>query len=158
MTSERTWDGYHIWRYKQAAEWVQEGDTVVDAACGLGHGRSLLGARTWVGVDAWPPSPGVTADLTVWEPDFPFAVWVGLETIEHLPALDHYVEQAKKAERYVVISTPTVPTMHVNEWHVRDFTADEVVELFTDERWNLVEHKTQVDNQDYEYGFFVFGR
>lgn len=157
MTNERTWDQWHIWRYQQAAEWVDPDDVVVDAACGFGHGRSLLGAKEWVGVDYQPPA-SVVADLTEWVPDFRFDVWVGLETIEHLPAVDHYAAQAKKAGRYVVVSTPTTPTAHINEWHVRDFTADEVVELFTDERWNLVEHKTQTDDQDYEYGFFVFGR
>lgn len=153
--NERAWDGYHVWRYKQAARWVNPGDTVVDAACGLGHGRRILGAKQWVGVDYQPPAT-IVADLTEWTPEFPYAVWVGLETIEHLPDVTHYVGQAKKAERHIVISTPTVPTVHVNEWHLRDFTVDDVVGLFTDERWSLVEHQTQEDNQGFQYGFFVF--
>lgn len=158
MTNERTWDGWHIWRYEQAAMWVDPDDTVVDAACGLGRGRDMLRAKQWVGVDRWPGGNHVVADLTEWTPDFPFQVWVGLETIEHLPSLDHYVAQAKKADRFVVISTPTVPTTHVNEWHLRDFTSDEVIGLFVDERWTLVDQLQQVDAAGFEYGFFVFGR
>lgn len=155
--SERTWDQWHIWRYQQAARWVDPDDVVIDAACGLGRGQSLLGAKEWIGVDYQPPAT-VVADLTEWVPDFGFDVWVSLETIEHLRDLDHYVAQAKKARKYIVVSTPVVPTTHHNEWHVRDHDADEVKALFVDERWKLVEQLSQVDALDFEYGFFVFGR
>lgn len=156
MTSERTWDRWHRWRYEQAARWVNSDDVVVDAACGLGYGQEILGGE-WVGVDYQPPAT-IQADLTEWQPDFDFDVWVGLETIEHLSDVANYATQAKRAHRHVVISTPTVPTAHFNEWHLRDVTVRDVIDLFSDETWGLVEMKQQVDDKDYKYGFFVFGR
>lgn len=148
-------------RYRFAAEFVTPGDVVIDAACGSGYGRSLLPDCGYWGVDYHDgPEVDQVADLMSWVPEFKFDVWIGLETIEHLVELDHYVEQAKKARKWIVISTPIVPTTHYNPWHVRDHSAEEVVAMFTDVSWSLAEGKLiyQFDDAGFEYGLFAFKR
>ena len=48
----------HLARYALAADWVRDGDTVLDCACGLGYGSALLAARSrgrrFIGVDLSP--------------------------------------------------------------------------------------------------------
>jgi hypothetical protein len=127
----------HVARYAWAAEAVWPGDVVLDAACGTGYGRDVLPSdATWVGVDRYQDHGGIVADLMDWEPDFDFDVFVGLETLEHLPRYDHYVNVAKRARRSIVISVPIIPSTHINPYHLHDFTAYDVPRLFSD--WKLV--------------------
>jgi hypothetical protein len=154
----------HVSRYRWASGWTQAGDMVVDAACGTGYGQRYLKGH-YVGVDRrlpdelkGRPKSGtrfVEADLTQWDPGFGFDVWVGLETIEHLTGVEHYVEMAKRARRFICISTPIVPTTHFNEHHLRDFTEAEVTALFQDDEWHVFDVLHQ---QGGVYGLFTFAR
>ena len=165
ITGDRDADGpqwnLHVCRYRFAGGFTDDDDTVVDAACGTGYGSEYL-RGAYVGVDQVrsdrPLRPGarrVVADLHRWEPDFDYDVWIGLETIEHLPVIDHYIEMAKRAKRWIIVSTPIIPTTHFNHYHVRDFTEPEVVDLFADEHWTLFDVLHQ---QAAIYGLFAFER
>jgi hypothetical protein len=138
----------HEYRYRWALQFITEGDVVLDAACGIGYGRPILElvAGEWVGVDRTAPAAAFRADLTtdlvgMWD----FDVFVGLETIEHLPTLEHYVELAKTASHTIVISTPIIPTVHFNPWHLHDFTRESLEALFVDGTWDVLEYEEQVD-------------
>lgn len=133
-----------------AGEVTRDTDVVLDAACGTGYGQEFLKGR-YIGVDKIGPHP---VDLETWVPGFDFDVFVGIETVEHLHDYSTYVEVAKKAKRATVISTPIVPTVWINEFHVHDFTKQEIVDLFTDDTWQLSEY----EEQSFTYGLFLFER
>lgn len=146
-------------RYRFAKGFVDVDDFVIDAACGVGYGRDILKVPGYMGVDYHDgPRVDIVADLREWKVKVPFDVWIGLETIEHLDKLDNYIEQAKKARKFIVISTPIVPTTHVNKWHVRDHDADDVRAMFVDDRWYEWGMLRQFDTAGYEYGLFAFAR
>jgi hypothetical protein len=149
----------HRYRYEVAARFTRDTDVVLDAACGIGYGREILSGE-WVGADKEPPDhpDALTVDLCTWEPEFDYEVFVGLETIEHLSAVDAYVAAAKRARRTIVISTPIIPTTHFNPYHVRDFTKASIEELFSD--WAVAHYEAQVDPQlGYDtYGIWAFER
>ena len=164
-TSHRTTDprrppeqwALHRYRYELAAKFTEETDTVLDAACGIGYGKDILHGR-WVGADRRPPVGAFEVDLHTWRPVFSYDVFVGLETIEHLDVLSHYVNAAKRAQRYIVISTPIIPTMHFNPYHLHDFTRESLEALFSD--WDICHYEPQADPilGAEVYGIWVFGR
>ena len=57
---------------------------------------------------------------------------VSFETLEHLADYRHMVSWLKRAKCFVILSVPTVPTKHMNEFHLHDFTVDDIVALFDD--------------------------
>lgn len=132
----------HRYRYELAASLITEGDRVLDAACGIGYGAEILHehapAHSYYGVDR----DGVDArylrhgwfthaDLNVWKPTHPFDVAITFETLEHLTNPQHLARTVQKARRLVLVSVPTVPTKHFNEYHLHDFTVDNILELFS---------------------------
>jgi SAM-dependent methyltransferase len=141
----------HEERYKWAASWTRHGDVVLDAACGTGYGRAFL-RGDWIGVDRGEHAPkeAIRADLTTWSPDFDFDVFVGLETIEHLPEPEHYVAVAKRARHVIVVSTPIAP--HRNRWHLRKFSIEEILHRFVDDEWEANAYHQQREM----YGLFCF--
>lgn len=130
----------HEARYAIAARYTCPGDVVVDAACGSGYGQALLHGR-WIGVDKDAPAGAITADLNEWVPGFGFDVFVGIETIEHLADVTAYVAAAKRASRFIVISTPIVPNS--NPFHLQQFTAAGIRALFEDAEWRLEDEYVQ---------------
>lgn len=142
----------HEARYSLAGSFTTDSDVVVDAACGTGYGKRFLRGE-WVGVDREPLGT-IAADLQTWTPDFGFDVFVGLETIEHLADYAHYVEVAQSARKWIVISTPIVPTKHRNPFHVHDFTTEDIKALFAVGPWSLFAEYRQLDL----YGLWVFKR
>lgn len=142
-------DGLHHFRYTFAARYVQPTDTVLDAACGTGYGREILGDCNWIGADKIGP---LVVDLETWIPTFGFDVFVGLETIEHLHDHTAYVQAAKRARRTIVLSTPIVPTKHVNDFHHQDFTRQQIEDLFSD--WTVETYECQSET----YGLWAFTR
>lgn len=140
-------DHLHVYRYEWAARFTKDTDTVLDAACGTGYGQRYL-KGTYIGADKHPGH--LQVDLETWTPDFAFDVFVGLETLEHLRDYSRYVEAAKHAKRVIVISTPIVPTKWINPFHVHDFTAEQVADIFSP--WHLAEYEAQEDI----YGLFAF--
>lgn len=158
----------HEVRYCLAAGLLRPGDVVIDAACGIGYGCEILDARrdtTYYGVDidlshvAIKPSPSrcfIAADLTSWRPSFPFDVVVGFETIEHLSDYSTYVEWARNARRYIVVSVPIVPTVGINAFHLHDFEAGDMVKLFADDdTWELFQFFEQPAEVS---GVYIFAR
>jgi len=158
-SGEEQW-ALHRYRYELAAQFCRLDDTVVDAACGIGYGKFILPGK-WVGVDIWDDekTTGVIhADLRSWVPTFDFDVFVGLETIEHIDPLEAYVDAAKQARKFIIISTPIIPTTHFNPHHVHDFTVRSLERLFDD--WDIVHYEGQRDPilMGDTYGIWVFGR
>lgn len=141
----------HEFRYRLAAGFLDVGDVVLDAACGTGYGAPLLQARggvLYVGVDVdlsdleVERSRGrdfVEVDLT--DPEVhrrvssPFDVFVGFETMEHLSDWRPWVDLAKRAGSWVLVSVPVVPTVGQNPHHLHDFEPGEVPGYFEDECW-----------------------
>jgi hypothetical protein len=131
----------HVYRYELAANLIHDGEIVIDAACGIGYGSSVLTAGKniqYFGVDRadaidpqfLPHGWFAARDLNTWVPDFAFDVAVCFETLEHLADPAHMVAWLKRAARLVIVSVPTVPTKHMNEFHLHDFTVDEIVAMF----------------------------
>ena len=143
----------HEFRYRLASGFATKDDTVVDAACGTGYGRQFFDCHEYVGVDRvdrFRPTDAVTwsfhcSDLTMWEPMFAFDVAVSFETIEHLTDYHHFVEQLKRARKFIVASVPIVPTVGNNPYHFHDFAPGSLAGLIIrgDNRWRLYEHILQ---------------
>lgn len=144
---EGSWAGHHV-RYLMASGFVQPGDTVLDAACGIGYGSEMFRNRdvNYFGVDysystlefkdeSWRTF--IEADLTEWVPDFEFDVFVSFETIEHLPDYQNLLDIARMAKRWILMSVPIVPTKHMNPWHLHDFAQGELPTYVEDGNWKL---------------------
>jgi Methyltransferase domain len=140
---ESSWRG-HTFRYRLAAGFARPGDTVVDAACGSGYGAEFFEGIEYVGVDNDPGlEPTIVANLGEWQPDFDFDVFVGFETLEHLPDYGAYVQAAKQAKRWIVLSTPVVPTTHLNPFHHHNFAPGELASIFIDDQWSYYQSVLQ---------------
>lgn len=133
----------HVERYELAASMIRPGDTVLDAACGIGYGGIVLAenapAHTYWGADRstpdlLDPARFLHVDLDTWEPDFTFDVALCFETLEHLADPARFAQIILRASRLVVASVPTVPTKATNPYHLHDFTVDTAAALFTSGR------------------------
>ena len=130
----------HLARYELAAEYVRDAD-VVDCACGTGYGSELLrksGARSVQGVDidrdalefarARHAHDGIIyyeADALRFAPTPVPAVWVSLETVEHLPNPAAYVSrvaQVLPSGGRLIASVPVTVSTDGNPHHLHDFT------------------------------------
>lgn len=140
------WVAEHVVRYWYAAREIQNGQTVVDAACGAGYGTELLSWRTpsvrgydrnadeiHAATRRWPNIHFESVDLDTFE--LPSAdVLVSFETIEHLKSPERFVNQFNKFST-VFFSTPHIPTKRNNEFHLHDFNSDIIRSWF--EGWNI---------------------
>jgi len=154
ITKSSDFDGVvretHEYRYKVASKYTINSDIVVDAACGSGYAKNILNG-IYIGVDLWPEDANIVADLQTWVPDFEYDVFVSIETIEHLIDYTQHIKNAKKAKKYIIASTPIVPTVvrhadgsvNLEHYHVHDFTFDELKGLFNDENWELIHSEIQ---------------
>ena len=132
----------HWARYRMARGFVLPGERVIDAACGEGLLAMVLDFSIgYVGLDKVRPRQSV-GNRTFVEQDLErpmtapdFDVFVGFETIEHLSDYSHYVKLAKKARKWILLSTPVVPTMHINPHHKHDFKPGDLREIFEDGDW-----------------------
>lgn len=153
----RAWTG-HVRRYEWAASLIRPGERVLDAPCGIGYGSEIL-SRTncqYIGVDKpGVPSPTfrefgwfIETDLDSWEPTGHFEVAICFEGLEHVNFPDRLAGLLGQAERLILVSVPTVPTVGENPWHLHDFTVDEVPPLFPDwvpsECWEQPEERSHV--------------
>ncbi|MBA4073203.1 MAG: hypothetical protein C0497_15485 [Gemmatimonas sp.] len=130
----------HLERYRLAGEYVRDA-VVVDCACGTGFGSEVLlaaGARSVQGVDldrialeyarSRHAHDGITyfeADALRFAPTPQPAVWVSLETVEHLPNPTAYVARVAqllpKGGRFIA-SVPVTVCTDGNPHHLHDFT------------------------------------
>ena len=139
----------HYFRYHLVAGYLLPFERVLDAACGIGYGQKILyqrGPISYFGVDRFINSEApnmICADLTEWQPDFEFDVFVGFETIEHLSEYENYLDIARQAQRMIFLSAPVVPTRHVNRHHLHDFREGDLNDLIRDENWELIQSVLQ---------------
>lgn len=133
----------HLERYDFAARRARPG-RVLDCACGVGYGTRRLVDRCdavteAVGVDLSPDAVAYAREryghprisfrasdaMSLEEPDG-FDTVVSLETIEHVPDPEGFVERLVALLRpggVLVASVPTTPSVDLNPHHRHDFTA-----------------------------------
>jgi len=163
MTYERiddsaTFDGKvrdsHELRYHIAKGFVADDDFVLDAGCGTGYGIHILGPDGYIGIDKNPPNDQsfIQRDLEQPVDDVvaDYDVFVGFEIIEHLDPVEYFVQLAKLARKWIVVSTPIVPNS--NPYHKQQFTEADMLGMFVDETWQHYGTLTQ----DGIYGIFIF--
>jgi SAM-dependent methyltransferase len=141
----------HVARYRFAAEHARAG-RLLDLACGVGYGTRLVADRAdaeleALGVDVSDEAvayateryarPGVSYrvdDAYGFEDPAGFDTIVSLETIEHLPDPDRFVERLAALLRpggILVASVPTTPSVDANPHHLHDFTEGSFRRLFS---------------------------
>lgn len=136
----------HLFRYRTAMGFVNEGDSVLDAACGIGYAVELLPSNSkYTGIDLFhnhdmPVIDNsnlqfIKADLGTWEMQVPFDVGISFETIEHVSDYDNLITQLKKAIKWIIVSVPTIPSKHFNPYHLHDFKSGDLLGLFEDDKW-----------------------
>ena len=141
----------HLYRYYAARGYVEPGDVVVDAACGVGAGTELLSsiAKKVVGIDRDAEvieyamhnhkkenNYFIVGNLDQLEKLPECDVFISLETLEHLRYPGSVVWKMKDVTRKkIFLSTPVVPTKHVDSTHLQDFTEAQIIEMFVDEKW-----------------------
>ncbi len=132
----------HLERYQFAATQIT-GRRILDIACGVGYGTHLLfhaspECQLALGVDTDEEAisyaksryqkPGIEFEtnnaMTFTSPE-PFDSIVTLETIEHLPDPQGFIEHLTTLLRpggRLVTSVPITPTVDANPFHLHDFT------------------------------------
>jgi SAM-dependent methyltransferase len=136
----------HLARYRLAAQ-LAGARRVLDVACGTGYGTAMLAAagRSAVGVDLDPPTVAYarrrygSAEYLVGDAaalpfeDAAFDLVVSFETIEHVPEPERVLAELRRVlapDGWLVVSTPNKHEYLVeNEFHEREFTHEEFVEL-----------------------------
>ena len=159
LTGERTLpdvpeENYWFRRHLAVYEWIAErvrGATVADLACGEGYGSDVLAERAAevVGVDANPEAheharlryrrPNLRFERTLVERfDEPRDAIVFLQTIEHVDDPGALLARFSELAPTAYVSTPNLLTLAPegaeksgNPWHLREYTADEYLELVT---------------------------
>jgi SAM-dependent methyltransferase len=167
IADERYWFERHLAGYHLAATHVAPGATVLDAGCGEGYGLTVLaaaGAARVVGVDLDAPTVAhARASYAADDPrievhraelkDLPLAdaeveLTVSLQVIEHVwdvPGTLASLARVTRPGGHVLLATPNRLTFTpgsdtpVNPFHVREFTADELVAEVTGCHLEVVE-------------------
>lgn len=126
----------HMARYHLAANYIRDGDTVLDAACGMGYGSHLLSSQSAtaavIGADldqdgiayatrSFADKDGrlsfCVADVQKLSflPDNTIDVFVSFETLEHVPHPEQLIAEAKRVLRPGGRVIASVPNMWVDE-------------------------------------------
>ena len=161
-------DAPHLFRYYVARGFIDVQDRVVDAACSFGYGTNILArtmAESVIGLDyhsatvekakrTYSAPEFRLADLDSIKDDYPECdVTVSIETLEHLKNPLGFIKTAyDKTKKLFVVSTPIVPTMSGNEFHLHDWGPVELEKLVTSAGWKIFHWCKQGDM----YGIFIF--
>jgi len=141
----------HVERYEFAAKYIKAG-RLLDIACGVGYGTSLLAGRASgvveaLGVDLDADAVGYAGahyasertrflqqDAMTFADGSGFDSIVSVETLEHVPDPGRLVHQLLGLLRpggVFVASVPTTPSIDVNPYHRTDFTEESFRRLVT---------------------------
>jgi len=154
----------HVYRYQLAEKFINEGDTVYDIACGIGYGSKILTEHkkiNYVGIDKIVPDPAFeqygmfySKDLNEYSGEGEhWDVSVSFETMEHIEDPIKFSQTLKQATKKIILSVPTIPTKHLNQYHLHDFNVDDILSIFKD--WHLI----HLESQPEEYAhIFVYSR
>lgn len=137
----------HLGRYRWAAQMIK-GNVVANAACSTNYGYEILyqPGRLVVGYDRSDDALGIATrksrprfiKLDIQEEPFDgYTTLVCLETFEHLPRPWDFLKNLSLTVKELVMSVPIIPTKHFNEFHLHDFTADEVRDGLKNLGWNI---------------------
>lgn len=142
-------------RYQWAARVLKGAKRIADACSGPGYGMPILRAGTGAEVVGFDRSQE-NADKSdakgfgwVEVGDLEKANLVGfdavctLETVEHLPDPITWLKSLPASVTRIALSAPCIPTKHKNQFHIHDFTYDEVLRILQALGWTVVEHRTQ---------------
>ena len=154
----------HVERYEFAARYINRG-RLLDIACGVGYGTSLLAQRVpdleeaW-GVDIDPEAVDYARqhfasertrffrhDAMTFADGTGFDAVVSVETLEHVPDPGQLVHQLLGLLRpggVFVASVPTTPSTDVNPYHRTDFTEATFRKLVQREGLTELGHLRQV--------------
>jgi SAM-dependent methyltransferase len=133
----------HVERYEFAARKLRDSHTILDIACGVGYGsrfmKDALPMAVVMGIDCSAEAidyardryacPGLTFQIgdAMSFADGPFAAVVSLETIEHLPDPELFIQRVGttllRPGGTFIGSVPVTPSMDANPHHLHDFTA-----------------------------------
>jgi 2-polyprenyl-3-methyl-5-hydroxy-6-metoxy-1,4-benzoquinol methylase len=158
----------HEARYHIASGFIGDSDDILDAGCGVGYGMPILltparveAGATYLGIDKNPVGdPELFQKVNFEDPndgaEWPdsFDVFVGFEIIEHLDPVGHFINLAKKAKKWIIVSTPIVPNS--NPHHKQQFTEAMMLAMFTGDGWTHYQTFTQGEGRT--YGIFIFKR
>lgn len=165
----------HLGRYFWAALHVK-GQAIANAACSCNYGSDILMKaalavkRKVVGFDrskvALEMAKRDYPDLETREQDIQgeafdgFDALVCLETFEHLEKPWEFLDGLAPSVKELILSTPIIPTKHFNEWHLHDFTLDEVREGLKKRGWTIEREAFQEESNlpQPTYGLFYATR
>lgn len=149
----------HLYRYLCARGFVEPNDVVVDAACGYGYGTKLLSqvARKVIGIDR--DSDVIKYATENYKTDnsyfvvnnldqmdvFPVCdIVVCIETFEHLRYPESFAGKImSSARKKIFLTCPVVPTKHEDPTHLNDFTEDQLMAIFDNEKWGCINSSLQ---------------
>lgn len=146
-----------IERYKWACKYISLGAAVANAACGANYGTPMLmlaGAAKVVGFDSGPEQQRVSQSkgygefrlVDIEKMTFSeFDTLVCIETLEHLKNPRAFLENLDWRLQTLVLTTPIVPTKHLNPHHLHDFTEEQILGWLACTGWNVVSKDYQAD-------------
>lgn len=153
----------HIDRYTFASRYA-EGRRVLDMACGVGYGSALLhraGALSVIGVDLSEQAIAYARDrygcvgirfavdrAETFQPHGPIDLAVSLETLEHVSdprSLLARLTSLVGRGGVVIASVPTTLSTDVNPFHVHDFSANDLHQMFRDAGLHAIDEFEQTE-------------
>ncbi len=149
----------HHYRYYCARGFIEQGDTVIDVACGVGYGSALMSrvAKKVIGIDR--DKEAIAYAMNTYKKDNCYFVLgnldqleklpecdvaVCIETLEHLRFPESFASKIKLAtKKKIFVTTPIIPTKHNDPTHLHDFNQEIVEKMFVDSEWGIVDSSLQ---------------
>lgn len=155
----------HFFRYLKASDYIEDGDLVLDIACGVGYGTNMLSsesnANSVIGVDIDAKTIGYAEkafsnqrtqfkcasalDRTLFQSES-FNKIVSFETIEHVEEDEELVRNLYhwlNKEGMLIASVPNEEVFPFSKdevpYHVRHYTPDEFEKLLTSVGFTVIE-------------------